>query len=32
MSRKVKEYLDNVKRAAHIRPWDAGKAGIQAPG
>lgn len=32
LSKRVEEYLANVKRAAHIRPWDAGKSGIQAPG
>ena len=32
MTKKVEEYLANVKRSAHIRPWDFGKAGVQAPG
>lgn len=32
MTKKVEEYLANVKRAAHIRPWDVGKAGLQTPG
>ncbi|XP_065225011.1 coiled-coil domain-containing protein 174 [Planococcus citri] len=31
MTKKVEEYLANVKRSAHIRPWDFGKAGVQPP-
>ncbi|KAK7605382.1 hypothetical protein V9T40_007240 [Parthenolecanium corni] len=31
LEQKVDEFLNVMKRSAHVRPWDVGKDGIQAP-
>lgn len=32
VTQKVEEYLANIKRSQHVRPWDVGKAGVKIPG
>lgn len=32
LEQKVDEFLNVMKRSVHVRPWDVGKDGVQAPG
>lgn len=32
LEQKVDEFLNAMKRSAHVRPWDVGKDGVQPPG